>query len=47
MAGAAQNAIATLVQPGVYKKVLDSPEESLVKFTDYIESFTDWMTTGG
>ena len=46
MAGA-QNAVATLVQPGTFTKILESPEETLVKFTDYTERFEEWMAITG
>ena len=47
MANGAQNAVATLMNPGTWKKVLDSPEESLVSLMDYLERFEEWLTVTG
>ena len=39
--------MATLMNPGVFKRKPESPEETLVLLTEYLESFTEWMVITG
>ena len=39
--------MATLINPGIYKWISNSTEESLVLLTDYLDSFVEWMAITG